>query len=431
MLLIYTPKITTRITYVFKHICTRILGIEIGFTSTIETFIAHEGEKLSYGRQALGSEMFLQSHGLLIQNGFDSIDVSCKDWGNTKGFFAVGEKSALPFDIFAASFYLLSRYEEYLPHVKDEEGRFPASESLAGKEDFLQTPIIDIWAYIFKQKLQEQFSNLDFPERNTLIHNLIEVKHPFLYKHKGFLYSFIGFVKDFFKLKLKTFFRRAKSVLGFKKDPNNVFSWIIENVKNTNNKITIFFLVGNAINFNEGINFQKQKFRLLIKYVADYVNVGQIFSSTSIPSLEALKKEKEQLESITNRNLNCATNSKNWVNLPDFYRMLIELEVQTDFTMYYKNVAGFRAGTCTPFLFYDLDYEIKTPLIIHPIAMATYNFNEEESLNSLQVLLKIVEDVKKVKGIISIFFSNTNFRDLKKNKILKTLFSQKLQIYGK
>src|SRR5204863_517356 len=42
-----------------------------------------------------------------------------------------------PFDIFAASFYLLSRYEEYLPHQKDIYGRYAHQNSLAFKENVL------------------------------------------------------------------------------------------------------------------------------------------------------------------------------------------------------------------------------------------------------------------------------------------------------
>ena len=55
-------------------------------------------------------------------------------------------------------------------------------------------------------------------------------------------------------------------------------------------------------------------------------------------------------------------NARFLVHLPDVPRHLVELEIQRDFTMVYRNAIGFRAGTCTPFLFYDLDFEIKTPL---------------------------------------------------------------------
>ncbi|MGV6829400.1 MAG: DUF7033 domain-containing protein [Flavobacteriales bacterium] len=424
MLLIYTPKITTRITYVFKHIFTRIIGIKIDFTSVIETFIAHQGPKLSYAKKPLGNELFFQSHELLLQQGIESVEIRCKKWGETVGFFKVSEQSTLPFDIFAASFYLLSRYEEYLPHVKDPEGRFPASESLAYKENFLETPIIDIWAALLKQKLKNHFIDIEFTHKNFVLHNLVEAKSPFLYKHKGFLYSFIGFLKDIFRLKFISFYKRARCLLGFKKDPHNVFSWIIEKSNYKINQLTVFFLLGNENNYNEGINFQKEQFRMLIKYVGDYVSIGQIFSTNSINNLDDLKKEKIQLENITNRKLLDVTNAKQYINLPEYYRFLIELEIQTDFTMYYDNNIGFRAGTCTPFLFYDLDFEIKTPLIIHPIVASTTVFDIEKPSNLLPPIQTIYSKVKELDGVFSIFFKNINFNDDKHNKFFKMLFTK-------
>ena len=92
MLLIYTPKSTQRITYTFNHVCKRILGLQINFTSSIEEFIAYSGAKISYGKKELGNELFIQSTDLLLQEGFDSIDIVVKDWEGTKCFFFGGKK---------------------------------------------------------------------------------------------------------------------------------------------------------------------------------------------------------------------------------------------------------------------------------------------------------------------------------------------------
>ena len=105
MLLIYTQKNTPRIAYTFKQICKRILGVQIGFTSKIEAFIAHDGPKLSYGKQPLGKELYIQSVDLLFEHGFNDVEVQVQSWGETKCFFAcLHKQSALPFDIFAATF---------------------------------------------------------------------------------------------------------------------------------------------------------------------------------------------------------------------------------------------------------------------------------------------------------------------------------------
>ncbi|WAC03604.1 hypothetical protein N7U66_09110 [Lacinutrix neustonica] len=153
--------------YIFKQICTRIIGIPVNFTTTIEEFIAHDSLKMSYTRQPLSHEIFMRANELLFEQGLDDLDLNVSEWEDTKCFFANGESSALPFDIFAASFYLLSRYEEYLPHVKDDYGRFTAEESLAFNHGFLNQPVVDIWAFKFRKLLKAHYPDFVFPSGST------------------------------------------------------------------------------------------------------------------------------------------------------------------------------------------------------------------------------------------------------------------------
>tara|TARA_B100000809_G_scaffold260568_1_gene307751 strand:+ start:4337 stop:5620 length:1284 start_codon:yes stop_codon:yes gene_type:complete len=422
MLLIYALKTTQRITYIFKHICFRILGIDVKFTSTIEEFIAYSGPKLSYGKKELGNELFIQSSDLLTQVGFESIDITVKDWEDTKCFFALGKNSSLPFDIFSASFYLLSRYEEYLPHVKDEKGRYLASESIAFKSGFLENPVVDIWAYKFKSLLIQTFPDIKFSTKKPIIHTIVNANQPSLYKNKGLLRTVIGFFNDLFKFKLKSIFDRSAVLFGFKKDPFNTFNWIINSVINSKSKLTVFFLLGASKNFEESLNSQKESFKLLIKNVSDYQEIGLIFSDEALKDLVILNEEKEKLEAITNRTLGSSMNNDYLVSLPHNYRNLIELEIATDYTMVYEDVIGFRASTCSPFLFYDLDYEIVTPLKIHPIALTAKGLNKVSTSKKIDAVQKIMESVKKVNGTFSMVFYNYNFMNSRRSAILKTLF---------
>ena len=157
LILVYTHKITPRLRYVFKHIFTRILLIPVKFTTTIEEFIAHSGLKMTYSKAPLGKEFFIRSNDLLFEQGVNDLDINIFNEDDVPCFFNAGSKSVLPFDIFAASFFLISRYEEYLPHVRDAHERFTAEQSLAFKYRFLEKPVIDIWAYKLLEKLQEKF----------------------------------------------------------------------------------------------------------------------------------------------------------------------------------------------------------------------------------------------------------------------------------
>ncbi|MCH2490597.1 MAG: hypothetical protein MK211_10660 [Flavobacteriales bacterium] len=428
MLLIYTQKPSSRITYSVKHICTRILGIEVQITSVIEELISYTGPKLSYGKQPLGNEFFIQSHELLTQQGFEAIEIVVKDWNDTKCFFAVSDKSALPFDIFAASFYLLSRYEEYLPHVKDEYGRFPASESLAYKEGFIRQPVIDMWAGYFKAALQQVFPKLVFPKKEMSIHNLVVATQPFAFKQKGLFRSVVGYGYDILKGRFKQLGTRTRVLLGLQSDPNDTFAWMVDVVKQSKTPLTVFFLLGETTQFENSLNTHRQKFKMLVKFVSDYKEVGLICSKSALTAYETLKLEKRRMETITNRTLDSAINAELLVDLPDIYRDLVELEIKRDHTMVYEDTAGFRAGTCTPFLFYDLDYEIKTPLIIHPIAMTTQGLKKDDAIEG--VVDEMMQTVEAVKGTFSILFSNTDFSNATTQQEWRTIFSEKLQQYA-
>ncbi|MCK8480049.1 polysaccharide deacetylase family protein [Psychroserpens algicola] len=428
MLLVYTHKITPRLRYTFKHLCTRILGVPVSFTTTIEEFIAHDSLKMSYTKQPLSNEVFIRNHDLLFEQGLSDVDINVQSWNHTKCFFPTGEKSALPFDIFAASFYLLSRYEEYLPHVKDEYGRFTATESLAYKEHFLKQPVVDIWAYELKNLLEQRFEGFTFPKRNYKIAPVIDVPMAFYFKQKGLLRTVGGALNDLFQLKLRRFYQRFLVLFGFKRDPYDTFKWIINKQKQFKFKFVVFFLIGDYSTYDKNININKKKFVSLIKSVADYSKVGLKVSYFALDDISILKKEKKKIENITNYELESTRHSFSKINLPTSYRNLIELEVKQDFTMGYLNQTGFRAGTCTPFLFYDLDYETQTPLLVNSFHCIDHALLKHQSqLDKKQELQRLMSSVKQVNGIFTPVFHNYSFGNEPKWKGFRKLFTQILE----
>ncbi|WP_151893521.1 DUF7033 domain-containing protein [Patiriisocius marinistellae] len=431
MLLIFTQKVTPRVTYAFKHLFTRILGIEVRFTTEIEVFISHTGAKISYGKQALGNELFFQSHGLLNQMGIESVDVTVKEWDDVPCFFSTSDKSAIPFDIFSASFYLLSRYEEYQPHVKDGLGRYPASESIGFKNQFLEIPVIDVWAYKLKAVLKESFDGLIFPKKKMKSAVIANAQAPFAYIQKGVYRSFIAYFNDLIGLRFNSILNRTRVIFGFQRDPHDTFKWLVNVTKNNSLKLFVFFLLGEANSFDESINTHRKRFKMLIKTVSDYHQVGLLVSEKALKNNEILKIEKLKLVSITNRKLLNSLNLNFVVNLPEIYRNLVELEVEKDFTMVYENVVGFRAGTCTPFLFYDLDYEIRTPLIIYPISCTSKGFNRLSPNGIIEKVTRIIDVVDSVNGTFSMIFSNQDFSIDPNNKVWRTLISETIPSYEK
>lgn len=424
MLLVYTPKITPRLKFVFKQICSRILNIPVSFTNVIEEFIAHDRLKMSYGSQPLGNEFFLRSNGLLLEQGLSDLELNVQTWEDTKCFFSSGEKSHIPFDIFSAAFYLLSRYEEYLPHVKDNYGRFTKEESLAFKSGFLHQAVVDLWAYKFKAALQLQYPDYEFDSRQFSIHPVIDVPVAYFFKNKGFLRTIGGIGSDLFRLRFKFLYDRFPVLFGFKKDPYDNFKWIINRQKTTQTKFNVFFLTGKLTTYDKNNSINKKEFVSLIKSVADYCNVGIKASYMALDSSAILKSEKQQMDAIVNSVTTSVRSSFSKVNLPATYRNYIDLGITEDYTMGYPDSIGFRAGTCTPFLFYDLDYEIQTPLKIHPFQLMDFALIKHASfLDKKETLLKAISEVKKVNGCFTFIFHNYTFSPFKRWSDFKSLFN--------
>ncbi|NJW54789.1 DUF7033 domain-containing protein, partial [Salinimicrobium oceani] len=160
----------------------------------------------------------------------------------------------LPFDIFAASFYLLSRYEEYLPHVKDKEGRFQASESLAFQQDFLELPVIDIWAVRFRKILKEKFPNHVFQEREFSANSVITVTEAFCYRKKGIVRVVLGLLVDLLQLRPKHVLHRLQVMLKFRKDPYDVYSRLIRLLKKHKVEMKFMFQVSDFSTYDRNIN---------------------------------------------------------------------------------------------------------------------------------------------------------------------------------
>lgn len=388
-----------------------MLGLEISFTTKIEEFIAHPGMKFSYGKKRLGNELFVQNVDLLLEQGLGDIVIKVQQWEETKCFFGVSENSDVPFDIFAASFFLLSRYEEYLPHVKDDFGRFPASESLAVQEGFLHNPVVDIWAYKFKKVIANRFSEVDFKRRNYKAVTIISVSHVFNYKNKGFLRTLLGTFIDLGKFNFSKVSDRIKVLLRIKKDPYNVFDDLIQLIKQYNIKLVFMFQLSNFNLYDRNINHNRLNYKSIIKYVADYAPVGLRLGYFAVKELQALKVEKKRFENIIHGPLQNVLNSKYNLMLPEHYSFLNELEVVDDYSMGYPETIGFRAGTSTPYLFYDINMEITTPLRIHPYifhSQVCHTRTAEEIRHQISVVLR---ELKLVQAPFVSIFKNRDFSE--------------------
>ncbi|WP_245233001.1 polysaccharide deacetylase family protein [Maribacter forsetii] len=390
-----------------RHIFVNILGIDLDFTTKVEEFIKHTGPKITYTKQPLQNEFFIRSNDLLFEQGINDIQLNIGDYDGTPCFFQAGERSTLPFDIFAASFFMLSRYEEYLPHVKDIHGRFSPKDSIAFQNGFLKKPVVDIWAFKLLNALKERFADLEYKNKTYDFISVIDVATSHCYANRGLMRGVVGMLMDLGTFKLKRVVERIAVGLNRQKDPYDNYNELIALHKKNKIKCNFFFQFADYSKYDKNVSTNSIKFKSLIKHVADYMPVSLAASYSSFSDLELLKKEKANLEEVINRPVNNCKMRYNRVDVPQTYRNLIAAEFTNDFTMGYTFELGFRAGTCTPFQFYDIPLEVNQPIKVHPFAIHDISLSkikkDEEIYRQIELL---TNEVKKVNGTLIAMFSN-------------------------
>ena len=173
-------------------------------------------------------------------------------------FFVTNKNGLFPFDIFASSFFLLTRYEEALPHLKTDLGHFNFFDSIAHKNNFLEKPIIDIWVFKFFKILSKIFEEISqFDRGKPSKELLLEVHIPYKYRHRSFL-IILGIFFFFMENKYERFGRSNFSIVKNKKRSLYSFDTWSELFENSSRKPKVFFICQKFILSVDVFNFQFQ-----------------------------------------------------------------------------------------------------------------------------------------------------------------------------
>jgi hypothetical protein len=413
-LLIFTTKFTSRFRYIAGFLLRDILGIKYRITTDASEFNAHTGPKFSYGPHALSNELFFQARNLLGETGINEQNISVSDWKELKIFFTTGKLSALPFDPFSASFYLVTRYEEYLPYLRDKYDRFETKESLAFQNGFIHQPVVDLYALEIKKAILLRFPDFTFPERKYKYVSTIDIDNAYAYREKGLLRILGGYLRSIINLDFAELLQRTRVFLGLEKDPYDTYDLQLELQNRYQIEQIYFFLLADYGVNDKNVPFQNQRLQNLIRLLADYAKVGIHPSFGSNEDKTKLKNETERLSQILNTEVKRSRQHFLKLNFPGTYRNLMEVDIQEDYTMGFAHEIGFRAGTCTPFLFYDLDLEIETKLRVFPFAVmdATLKYYMQVSPeHAMSQILPLINNVKNVQGTFMSLWHNESLSE--------------------
>jgi hypothetical protein len=427
MVLIYSHIGSSRLQYICSFIFKELLGIDYELTIDSDAFKNFTGVKINYSDTKItAAEFYIKNHTLLFEYGIQNQTIDCFTFDKSKAFFKT-EHSDFPFDIFAASFYLLSRYEEYLPHNKDMYGRYAHENALAYREGFLNLPLINIWVKVFAEKLKENFSpgalpsafNFQFSTFNFLPTYDIDIAYS--YKYKGLLRNAGGFFKW-------PGMERLKVLAGITKDPFDCYAWLHALHQQYNLQPVYFFLAAQKNGmYDKNILPQTDAMWRLVKLHAKEYKVGLHPSWQSGDNGDLLKTEMELLEAMSGNNITRSRQHYIRFNLPEGYQRLIAAGVTDDYSMGYGSINGFRASVASSFFWYNLEKETPTALRIHPFCFMdanAYYEQRQDAAKSLHELQHFLAICKSINGTLITVWHNNFLGTAKEFEGWKTMYEQ-------
>ncbi len=382
------------------------MGVEYCITNNVDEFKIFDAVKINYSNNKIAdSELMVFNYGLLFENGIRLQNTQCFEHNGYKTFFK-GADEDFPFDIFSAAFFLLSRYEEYLPHEKDMYGRYDHENSLAFKENFLHLPLINIWVNDFVKSIQNKFSPFTIHHSPFNFLPTYDIDIAYTYKQKGLLRNTGGFLKS-------PSLERIKVLTGLQKDLFDSYDWLDELHQRYKLQPIYFFLLAqkNSLYDKNILPHNNALKRLIKKHAAKY-STGIHPSWQSGDNFLLMKQEKKLLQEIIEQPVTHSRQHYIRFSLPHGYRRLMEAGITDDYSMGYGSINGFRASVAASFYWYDLETEKQTSLRIHPFCFMEANsfyeqhFSPQEAYEELMHYYKVC---KEVNGTLTTIWHNNFF----------------------
>ena len=334
---IYSPISSNRLNYVLNQLFQELLGIEYKLISDKSETI-----HINYSEESIAGAIQIIPYPLLSERDIraehkSKVEISA--WKNSWAFYKTSD-SELPYDIFSASFFLLSRYEEYLEFFLDEHYRFTARESVLSQYDVLDQPLINQWAIIIKDLLRERFTDLSFSPRKFEFISTIDIDQAWKYRHKGIKRNTAGFIRDFIEGKWENFKERIPVLMRWKKDPFFNFDWQGEFHREHKIDLRYFVLLADYDEYDKNIDWRNKSFRKALRKL-DEVCKNQLgihpsyASNTESEDLPnginpKLDTEIKRLETILERNITLSRQHFLMHKFPDTYQQLLCLGIQEE-----------------------------------------------------------------------------------------------------
>ncbi|MCC6542537.1 MAG: polysaccharide deacetylase family protein [Flavobacteriales bacterium] len=384
-----------RARYAVQHVLGRILGLEVRYVDDLDGFQSATGPKLSYGRQPVAGAYHVPWSGAIdtLPNG----DPPVQRVGDRTGLFHVDEAE----DVFAGIFHLLSLVDEIRCRERDAHGRTPAEALFTVRSGIADRPWVEEKAMELGDELERRWPGI--PRRKGGYMNVVTVDMDNILRYTGrpFGRAIGASVKELVRGEWSALRERWGTRSGRRGDPFLRSVELVDAHRGMIDRTILFFLMRGGTAYDHAAAADHPATREAIVRAAACAEVGVHPSYITRDDQVRMRAEKDALEHIAGRPVRASRQHFLRWRLPTTLRWAIDAGMTEEHSLGFTDRVGFRAGTCTPFPWYDLEQERGTALMLVPFAVMDSALVERKHLGPEEVVrtMQVMNDrVRRVHG---------------------------------
>ncbi|HBS88018.1 MAG: hypothetical protein A2W91_10130 [Bacteroidetes bacterium GWF2_38_335] len=309
-------------------------------------------------------------------------------------------------DLFASAFFMLTRWEETVIKTWDSHNRFPGTESLAFRNNFLHRPVVNEYVEFLWNLLKK--AGYD-GERKLRRFNVIPTHDvDFFRKWPNFRHFAKTISGDIIKRKsFKLLFKNISDYFNGR-DPYLQFEKFMDLSEKYGLQSHFFFMAGGITSYDNHFSINDEEVKAMIgKIIQRGHSVGIHPSYDSYNNHKIFNSEKETLEAITEKPVLKGRQHFLRYKLPETWQMWDDAGMLWDSGMYYTNEPGFRSGCCYEYPLFNVKSRQKLnlrekPLVFMEIAWIVDPARDRNEIKDL------ISKVKKYNGDFIMLWHNSN-----------------------
>jgi len=402
-MLIFVDQVTERLKHTFDFVFKQH-SYDYEFTNDQSVFSTSTEIRLNYSEFRFEGIPQLIPSILLFSERIDyTLRIKQSSW-NGCDCFSINESN----DPFAAIFYVISRYEEYVIQKRDKHDRFQATDSMQFQFGWLQQQIVERWVEaIFSTYLPNEIHQLKATRLMKVIPSF-DIDNTYAFKWKDGWRKWISVAKDVLLRNKTRLSLRSNVANGSIMDPYDTFK-NIEEISTTYLNTRVFWLLGDYGEYDRNISWRDPRHQRLIRLMRQVAKIGLHPSYGSNYSDKKLFEEHTRINKITETKIVESRQHFLKVNLPHTYRRLIAEGFKRDYSMGFADQPGFRLGTAHPVYFFDLERNQASDYQLVPFVYMDGTFNEYLNYSveaSKPIVARLASEVKQYGGVFCFIWHN-------------------------